>query len=213
MRYPACEKLESIQMSADTGMSYQSCSTRQNDGSVRILHLNAGISPRQPKMALQVSRSMPTESKARAIDRTGAIQHGQDALIRLGRVFRFRSAIAGLIKASPSIGGVAHAPFRRRAGRAANRSANRTAGHALGRHQHNPRPLAQPEFGLGGTRQRFQLGSFRFRQYDRGRFRNAMHASLNHDSTPSCEDVIMREMGAKRGEGVTGWKAFMGVSW
>jgi hypothetical protein len=33
MRYPACEKLESIQMSADTGMSYQSCSTRQNDGS------------------------------------------------------------------------------------------------------------------------------------------------------------------------------------
>jgi hypothetical protein len=50
------------------------------------------------------------------------------------------------------------------------------------RHQHNPRPLAQPVFGLGGTHQRFQLGSFRFRQYDRGRFRNAMHASLNHDS-------------------------------
>src|ERR1700692_2106834 len=110
------------------------------------------------------------------------IQHGQDALIRLGRVFRFRSAIAGLIKAGQSIGGVAHSPFRRSAGRAANLSANRTAGHALGRPQHDPRPLAQPVFGLGGTRQRFQLCSFRFRQYDRARSRNAIHASLNHDS-------------------------------
>ncbi len=121
-------------------------------------------------------------SPPRVPRRNRPIQHGQDALIRLGRVFRFRSAMAGLIKAGPSIGGVAHAPFRCRAGRAANLSANRAAGHALGRHQHNPRPLAQPLFGLGGTRQRFQLGSFRFRQYDRGRFRNAMHASLNHDS-------------------------------
>ena len=56
------------------------------------------------------------DSPTRVPRRNRPIQHGQDALIRLGRVFRFRSAIAGLIKAGPSIGGVAHSPFRRRAG-------------------------------------------------------------------------------------------------
>jgi hypothetical protein len=108
--------------------------------------------------------------------RNRPIEHSENTLAGLGRVFRLGATIAGLIKSGQPIGSVAHAPLRRRARRASKLSANSTAGMARRCKRNDPRALlAQPVFGLGGTHQSLELGSFRLRQY-RDRLRVAGHA-------------------------------------
>jgi hypothetical protein len=65
----------------------------------------------------------------------------------------------------------------------ADRAADRARLYTVRRQKHDPCPLAHPVLRLRRTRQAFKLGPLLLRQCNRCRFRDAAHASLNHDST------------------------------
>ena len=78
--------------------------------------------------------------------------------------------------------GIADPPPRDRAGRASNCTSNRPARHAVRSQKHDPSPLPQTVLRPRRARQTIKIGAFLDRQNDRCRFRDAAHASLNHDS-------------------------------
>ena len=127
-------------------------------------------------------RSQQRPRPAGIARRRRLIQQRQDAFARCRCVLRLSAPVTGLVEARKSLLGIAHTPLRGRAGRAPDRPSNRSARHAVRCQQHNPRPLPQPVLRLARTRQAFKFGALRLRQNDSSRFRDAAHASLNHDS-------------------------------
>ena len=103
-------------------------------------------------------------------------------LLGFRRVFWLGASVAGFVETAKPLLGIAHPPLRCRSGRAANRPPDCPARHTFRRQQHDPCPLPQPVLRLRRTRQALKLGAFRCRQNNRSRFRDAVHASLNHDS-------------------------------
>ena len=90
--------------------------------------------------------------------------------------------LARFVETRKPLLGVTHPPLRRRAGCTSNRPSDRSARHAVRRQQHNPRPLPQPVLRLRRTRQALKLRTLLRHQNDNRRFRDASHASLNHNS-------------------------------
>src|SRR6516162_290683 len=106
------------------------------------------------------------------------VEHRKNPFVGLGRVFGLGAAVAGLVQPGKTVARIAHPPLRCRSGRTTNFPADRAAGHAFRSQQHDLRPLAQPVFRLGRTRQLLKLGLLVCRQNNRGRFRDASHAPL-----------------------------------
>jgi len=111
-----------------------------------------------------------------------AVENRQNALVGLGRIFGLRAPVTGLVETSPPLLGKADPPLAGGANRAVDRPRNRPRRQALRRHQHDARSLAQPMFRLARTRQTFEFSALTLRQKNWGRFRDAAHAPLNHDS-------------------------------
>jgi hypothetical protein len=85
---------------------------------------------------------------------------------------RLGASVARLVETRQPFFGAAHAPFRRRAGRAFNLASNRPAGRALRRHQHDASALPQPVLSLGRARPLIR------RQNNSDRFRDAVHSAV-----------------------------------
>jgi len=110
------------------------------------------------------------------------IQQRQDAFVRLRRILRLGAPIARLVETRTPLLGIANPPLRDRAGRASNCTSNCPARHAVRSQKHDPSPLPQTVLRPRRARQTIKIGAFLHRQNDRCRFRDAAHASLNHDS-------------------------------
>jgi hypothetical protein len=110
------------------------------------------------------------------------IQQRQNAFAGFRRVFWLGASVARFIETAKPLLGIAHPRLRCRSGRAANGPPDRPARHTFRRQQHDACALPQPVLRLRRTHQALKLGAFRRRQNNRSRFRDADHASLNHDS-------------------------------
>jgi hypothetical protein len=113
------------------------------------------------------------------------VQQRQDPFTRLRRVLRLGAPLTRLVETREPPFRIAHAPLGSRTGRASDFPPDRPAGHPAGRRQHDPCPLPQTVLRLRRTRQALKLRALRRRQNNSCRFRDAAHASLNHDSTIS----------------------------
>ncbi len=107
-----------------------------------------------------------------------AIKQGQDAPVGFLVVFRRRAALADFRKTGKAMLGVAHAPFRRRAGRASERATDRPGSGALGRHEHDLRLPTSAMLRSGRARQPLELDPLFIGQFNRRRFQMAAHAAL-----------------------------------
>ena len=94
--------------------------------------------------AARASVNLPWAAKASASLALSATEQGQDALSVLRSVFRRRAAVACLAEPRRAVAGVADAPLRRRARRAADRTGDGARRQPLCRQQHDPGALAHP---------------------------------------------------------------------
>ena len=110
------------------------------------------------------------------------VQQRQNAFARFRRVFRLSTSVARFVQTAKPLFGIAHAPLRCRAGRAANSPSDRPARQALRGKQHDPGALPQSMLRLRRTHQALKLSPLRRRQNNSRRLRDAAHTPLNHDS-------------------------------
>ena len=98
---------------------------------------------------------------------------------RLRRILRLGTPIARFVETRKPLLGIADPPLRDRTGGASNCASNRPARHAVRSQKHDPSPLPQTP---PRARQTIEIGALLHRQNAKCRFRDADHASLNHDS-------------------------------
>lgn len=137
---------------------------------ILLVHVSQGAGDQRPRPAPMAGRRR-------------AIEHGENAPVRLGSVGRRGASLASLIKPGQALCRIAHPPLARRADRAANATGDRPRCQAVSRQQHDPCSLPHAMLALARTRQTLQFGTLIFRQYDRSRFKNTAHAALNRDSS------------------------------
>jgi hypothetical protein len=110
------------------------------------------------------------------------IEKRQNARIVPRPVFGLRAPLACLVEARHPSRRIANPPFGRCADRAADRSRDFTRRRAIARHQHDPGALARAVLAFRRTRHTLKVSAFLASQNYPRRFRDALHASLNHDS-------------------------------
>ena len=114
--------------------------------------------------------------------RSAGITLGRHLIRHVSAVY-FGSAPRSPVSSRPArpLLGIADPPLRDRTGGASNCASNRPARHAVRSQKHDPSPLPQtarpPQ-----ARQTIEISTLLHRQNAKCRFRDADHASLNHDS-------------------------------